>query len=65
MNRDELKGQWSQMVGHARKSWARLTDDDMEQIRGDRDILIGKLQERYGIAREEAERQVTDWQPGS
>lgn len=63
MNSDEIKGKWGQLVGHTRKSWAKLTDDDVAAIKGDRDILIGKLQERYGIARDEAEKQVDNWQP--
>ncbi|MDF1721794.1 MAG: CsbD family protein [Minwuia sp.] len=63
MNSDEIKGKWSQIVGHTRKSWGKLTDDDVAEIKGDRDVLIGKIQERYGIARDEAESQVENWQP--
>lgn len=58
---DQLAGAWKQMRGEARKAWGKLTDDDLEQIRGERDILVGKIQERYGIAKEEADRQVDEW----
>ena len=61
MNWDQVKGNWKQFKGHARKQWGDLTDDDIDQAAGDRDILVGKVQERYGIAREEAERQVDSW----
>ncbi|WP_417514260.1 CsbD family protein [Minwuia sp.] len=61
MNSEELKGKWNQLTGSARKQWGKLTDDDVAEIKGDRDKLIGKIQERYGIAKEEAEKQVDDW----
>lgn len=61
MNWDQIKGKWDQIKGDARRQWGKLTDDDMEVARGDRDKLAGRIQERYGIAKEDAERQVDDW----
>jgi uncharacterized protein YjbJ (UPF0337 family) len=54
MNTDQLKGNWKQLVGKAKEQWGRLTDDDWKVIEGKRDQFIGKIQERYGITREEA-----------
>lgn len=61
MNADELKGKWKQLQGSAKEQWGKLTDDELSQIEGDRDQLVGKIQEKYGVAREEAERQVKEW----
>jgi uncharacterized protein YjbJ (UPF0337 family) len=61
MNWDQLEGKWKQVKGSAREQWGKLTDDDLDVIAGKRDKLIGKLQERYGIARNEAERQADEW----
>jgi uncharacterized protein YjbJ (UPF0337 family) len=58
MNADTLKGQWKQMRGEIKKWWGDLTDDDLDRIEGDRDKLIGRLQERYGYARDKAEAEV-------
>ena len=58
VNWDQVKGNWTQFKGHLRQQWGKLTDDEIDQIEGQREVLIGKLQERYGIAREEAEKQV-------
>jgi len=58
MNEDRLKGQWKQLRGEVRKQWGKLTDDDLDQIAGERDKLIGKVQERYGQTREEAHEAV-------
>ena len=58
---DEIAGNWKQIRGEARKQWGKLTDDDLEQARGQREILAGKIQERYGIAKEEANRQIDAW----
>jgi uncharacterized protein YjbJ (UPF0337 family) len=63
MNQDTLKGQWTQLKGHIREQWGKLTDDDLDQIQGRAEQLVGKLQERYGIARDEAERQLREWSP--
>ena len=61
MNWDQLEGNWKQFKGKAKEHWGKLTDDDVEVIRGRRDQLVGKIQEKYGIAREEAEKQVADF----
>jgi uncharacterized protein YjbJ (UPF0337 family) len=61
MNEDTLKGQWTQLKGAVREQWGKLTDDDLDQIQGRSEQLIGKLQERYGIARDEARRQFDQW----
>lgn len=58
---DQIAGSWKQVKGEVRKQWGKLTDDDLEQIRGQRDILVGKIQQRYGIAKEEINRQIDDW----
>ena len=57
MNWDQLKGEWKQSRGKMREQWGKLTDDDLEMIAGQRDQLVGRIQERYGIAKEEAQRQ--------
>ena len=59
---DQIAGNWKQFRGGVRKQWGKLTDDDLEQMRGERDQLVGKIQERYGIAKEEATRQVDEWE---
>jgi uncharacterized protein YjbJ (UPF0337 family) len=61
MNWDQIKGKWTQAKGSAKQQWGKLTDDELTQIEGDKDRLVGKVQEKYGVAREEAERQVNDW----
>jgi len=61
MNQDTLKGQWTQLKGHVRKQWGKLTDDEIDKIQGNAEILIGKLQERYGYSREQAEREIERW----
>lgn len=61
MNRDQVEGQWDQVKGEAKAQWGKLTDDDLQQAEGNRDKLSGKIQERYGVAKEEADRQVDDW----
>lgn len=58
MNSDTLKGQWKQLVGRAKTSWGKLTDDELLKVEGDAQRLSGLVQERYGVTREEAEKQV-------
>lgn len=58
MNWDTIKGNWQEFRGNVRQQWGKLTDDDMEVIAGKRDELVGKIQQRYGVAKEEAERQI-------
>lgn len=62
MNEDILKGKWKQLKGQVKKSWGKLTDDDLDVAEGNRDYLIGRVQERYGVAKDEAERQVKDFE---
>lgn len=61
MNWDEIKGNWKQFTGEVKAKWGELTDDEITEAEGDRDVLVGKIQERYGIAKEEAERQVDEF----
>jgi uncharacterized protein YjbJ (UPF0337 family) len=61
MNWDQIKGKWSQMQGAARSKWGELTDDEVAQAAGERDRMVGLIQEKYGVAKEEAERQVDEW----
>lgn len=61
MNWDQIAGKWSQVKGDIRQKWGKLTDDDLEVVAGSKDKLVGKIQERYGIAKEEAHRQLDDW----
>ena len=61
MNWDQVKGKWKQMTGSAKERWGKLTDDDLSRIAGERDKLVGTIQEKYGIARQEAEAQVDAW----
>ena len=61
MNWDLVKGKWKQMTGSARARWGKLTDDELTEIDGRREQLVGKITEKYGIARDEAERQVDEW----
>ena len=62
MNADQMKGNWKQLVGKAKEKWGKLTDNDWQVVEGKRDQLVGRIQERYGIARGEAERQVADFE---
>mgnify|MGYP001134271914 CR=1 FL=1 len=61
VNWDVIKGKWNQFKGDARIQWGKLTDDDWDQVAGNRDKLVGKLQERYGWKREEAEQKVDNF----
>ena len=62
MNKDEASGNWKQFKGKMKEKWGKLTDDDMTVIEGKRDQLIGKIQERYGYAKDQAESEVKDWE---
>jgi uncharacterized protein YjbJ (UPF0337 family) len=61
MNNDILEGKWTHLRGKVREEWGELTDDELDQIAGQRDQLVGKIQEKYGYTRDEAERQVEDF----
>ena len=65
MNNERIKGNWNQFKGKIKEKWGRLTDDDLDVVEGQRDQLIGKIQERYGIAKEEVERQFAELEEAS
>jgi uncharacterized protein YjbJ (UPF0337 family) len=61
MNEDKIKGQWKQVAGKVKAKWGKLTEDDLMVAEGNSEYLAGKVQERYGIARDEAEKQVKEF----
>jgi uncharacterized protein YjbJ (UPF0337 family) len=61
VNQDILKGQWKQLMGRVRQRWGKLTDDDVAQIKGDSEVLMGKIQEYYGRTREQAQSDLEEW----
>ncbi|OIO12242.1 MAG: general stress protein CsbD [Elusimicrobia bacterium CG1_02_63_36] len=61
MNRDQLKGRWTQFKGELKKKWGKFTDDDLQQIEGDYDKFAGKTQERYGDKKEEVLKWADQW----
>lgn len=61
MNWDQIEGHWKEFKGTVRSKWGKLTDDDLENIAGKRDAFLGRLQQLYGLRKEEAERQLDDW----
>ena len=62
MNWDRIEGNWKKAKGKVKEQWGKLTDDQLDVIGGRREQLLGVLQESYGIAKDEAERQVRDWE---
>ncbi|NML46085.1 CsbD family protein [Ramlibacter sp. G-1-2-2] len=62
MNQDRIQGRWKQLKGKVREQWGKLTDDDLDVIAGRRDQLLGRIQQRHGLAKDEAERQVKNWE---
>lgn len=62
MNSDRIGGNWKQFTGKVKEKWGKLTDDDMQVIEGKRDQLVGKIQERYGYGKDEAEKEVKSWE---
>lgn len=62
MNWDRIAGGWKQIKGRAQEQWGKLTEDDLDVVAGRRDQLAGKIQERYGCAKDEAERQIAAWE---
>jgi uncharacterized protein YjbJ (UPF0337 family) len=61
MNWDQIEGQWHQVTGSLKSTWGKLTDDDVKNVAGKKDALVGKLQERYGLLKDEAEKQANEW----
>jgi uncharacterized protein YjbJ (UPF0337 family) len=61
MNWDQVEGNWKQLKGKARQKWGQLTDDELDRVSGRREELVGLIQERYGKARDQAEREVNEW----
>ena len=61
MNWDQIAGNWKQFKGNVKEKWGKLTDDDLEVIEGKKDQLIGRLQERYGFTKEQAEKELKSW----
>jgi len=61
MDNNVFKGKWKQIKGEAKKQWGKLTDDDLDVIDGEKDILVGKLQERYGHTKDAAEEEYQSW----
>jgi uncharacterized protein YjbJ (UPF0337 family) len=62
MNWDRIEGNWKQVIGKAQEQWGKLTNDDLDVVAGRRDQLAGKIQERYGVTKEEAESQLKSWE---
>jgi uncharacterized protein YjbJ (UPF0337 family) len=62
MNWDRIQGNWKQVVGKAKAQWGKLTDDDLDVVAGRREQLAGKIQERYGLAKDEVDKQIADWE---
>ena len=58
---DKIEGNWKQFTGNVQERWGELTDDEVAQTKGEREQLAGKIQEKYGIAKEEANRQIDEW----
>ena len=62
MNSDRMKGSWNELKGKAQQKWGDLTDDDLDKIEGSRTELVGKIQQQYGKSKEEAEREVDEFE---
>ncbi len=61
MNWTQIEGEWHQLAGQVKSKWAKLTDDDLKNVAGKKEHLIGKLQQHYGILKDDAERQIDEW----
>lgn len=61
MNEDKIKGQWKQLAGQLKARWGKLTDDDLKVADGNSEYLAGKIQERYGVAKDEAQKQIKEF----
>jgi uncharacterized protein YjbJ (UPF0337 family) len=65
MNSDQFEGQWKQLKGKVKQRWAKLTDDDLTALSGKKDELVGRIQQRYGITREQAQKEADEWAAAS
>jgi uncharacterized protein YjbJ (UPF0337 family) len=65
MNSDQFEGKWKQLKGSVKQRWGKLTDNDITTLSGKKDELVGKIQERYGITREQAEKEADEWASAS
>lgn len=65
MNSNQFKGKWRQLRGSIKKQWGKLTDDELDQIAGNYDMLVGKIQERYGNMREDIDRRLDEMGRGA
>lgn len=61
MNTDTLKGRWLQLRGNVKRQWGKLTDDELDEIDGDLDVLVGKVQQHYGERRDAVEKKLDEW----
>ncbi len=62
MNKDQADGNWKQFKGKVKEKWGKLTDDDLTVVEGKRDQLVGKIQERYGYQKDQAEKELNEWE---
>jgi uncharacterized protein YjbJ (UPF0337 family) len=62
MNKDIIAGNWKQLTGEVQKQWGKLTNDELDRVEGNRTKLVGLIQERYGVAKDEAEKQLRAWE---
>lgn len=62
MNWDRIEGDWKQLKGNVKVQWGKLTDNQLDVIAGKRDQLAGKIQETYGLSKDEVEKQLSEWQ---
>ncbi|RYF29304.1 MAG: CsbD family protein [Comamonadaceae bacterium] len=62
MNQDQIEGNWKQFKGKVKEQWGKLTDDDIDVVAGKREQLLGRIQERHGLSKDEADVQVRDWE---
>lgn len=62
MNKEKLYGEWNVIKGKIKEKWGKLTDNDLTEINGKRDQLLGKIQKKYGVAKEQAEKELADWE---
>lgn len=61
MNWDQIEGKWTELKGKARENWGELTDDELDQAKGNREQMVGLIQQKYGKAKEVAEKEVDEW----